>query len=161
MKQPNAIIYMSLGGLRAGAIRGGFFGFCIVLFFVLLDSGATNIGTLLGLASVAFVVGLVIGAPIGLGVGFLSGFAIDWFVRRQTLPLSEAAQQQLRQQTRIIVVVLCGLGAVIAFATVFSGSILLALLPALICLWAMLGVSRRYLDKLAAWEKPKHKDKLA
>lgn len=165
MKPPNAIAHMTLNGLRVGAIRGALFGLAIVGLFLVLSlvsEGLDDPETLLSLlfiGLVATVIGGLLGGSVGLSVGFLSGFALDWLVRRLDFPLSEADLRRLRGQARLIIAILCGLGALIAFVTLLSGSIVLSIIPALICLWSMLGVADKYLKKLAEWEKPKNKIK--
>lgn len=162
MRQPNAITYMLSGGFRYCGVLGGFYG--LILAYVIIQGmqpgeffDIWGHRDALLLSWIGFLIGAAMGGTIGLGVGFLSGFALDWFVRRLQFPLNSEDLRQIRIQAAIIVVLLCGVGAAMAFYALFGrdSDLFLVLLPAFISVLAMGRVANNYIKRLAEVDKPK------
>lgn len=161
MKRPNAIVHMTVGGFMAGGAAGGVYGALVMFGMALFDGFMYLNGSEFLFAA---MVGGVIGAPMGLALGFLSGFALDWVVRRMEYPYSDERLQRLRQQTRFILFILAGIGAVLGFGRLFMGGyielwgvVFFVLLPAAISTGSALWVAERYIKRLAEWGQAKRK----
>lgn len=161
MKRPNAIVAMTVGGSVAGAVLGAIYGALALAGIALLDGYWSGF---LGGLFFAGGIGGAIGAPLGTGLGFLSGFALDWRVRRMQLPYTDASIVQLRREARLILLILAGAGAAIGLGRFFAlmggsfmGIMFFILLPALISTVSSMWVAEQYLKRLADWGTTKRK----
>lgn len=163
MKQPNAIVHMTWHGLRAGIIYGAAFA-CVVFLFATASSGFDTMDALLGglFAWLTIsVVGAFFGGPLGLALGFLSGFAMDWQQRRLPQPFSADDLAQFRRQTRLLIFIIAGIGALV-LPVIFFDDVVAAFIffvPAIISAIVAIRVANKYFDKLADFHKPKRKVK--